>query len=418
MLLRKALLNTTMLAGILGGTFLSVNRASAADLRALPQYPQLSEQPAVDGFNTKFSGLGGTLAHRSLYGSEGSASIPLANRWGLQFDGSVGALDGRTFGSFGPHLFWRDPSQGLIGLYASHTRWNQFGDVYVTQVGGEGEAYLGRFTLQSIAGVEFGNSVSSLAAGTSIVPPAGGALSPPGVATTSTFIQGFDVGTRFFDQVNLKYYWTDNWSGYAGHRYLGGKNALALGTEVAWPLGNGLMGSGFVEARIGQDPFQGVWGGLRFYFGRNDKTLLRRQREDDPLTWDTLFSILNNSKSSSSLISTLFCTPPRTLQLNGKCEIGIPSDIRLKRDIVLIKRTENGLGLYRYRYLWSEEFYVGVMAQEVAEIRPDAVMRGIDGFLRVNYDKLGLKFMKFEEWIVAAVHSTRPRSAASASVSV
>jgi outer membrane immunogenic protein len=49
----------------------------------------------------------------------------------------------------------------------------------------------------------------------------------------------------------------------------------------------------------------------------------------------------------------------------------VPSDRRLKRDVVLIARLDDGLGLYRYRYLWSDTTYVGVMAQEVALIHPD-----------------------------------------------
>jgi hypothetical protein len=61
----------------------------------------------------------------------------------------------------------------------------------------------------------------------------------------------------------------------------------------------------------------------------------------------------------------------------------VSSDIRLKRDIVLLDHLDNGLGLYRYRYLWSEETYVGVMAQEVAEVVPEAVLVGPDGYLRV-----------------------------------
>src|SRR5215217_6548794 len=49
------------------------------------------------------------------------------------------------------------------------------------------------------------------------------------------------------------------------------------------------------------------------------------------------------------------------------------SDIRLKRDITPLMQLNNGLRLYRYRYLWSDEAYVGVMAQEVAKVSPEAV---------------------------------------------
>jgi hypothetical protein len=77
---------------------------------------------------------------------------------------------------------------------------------------------------------------------------------------------------------------------------------------------------------------------------------------------------------------------------------GFISDIRLKRDIVLVGRLDDGLGLYRYRYLWSDTAYVGVMAQEVALIHPGAVNKGPDGYLRVDYGRLGLKFMTESEW--------------------
>jgi outer membrane immunogenic protein len=67
-----------------------------------------------------------------------------------------------------------------------------------------------------------------------------------------------------------------------------------------------------------------------------------------------------------------------------------PSDIRLKRDIVLVGRRDDGLGIYSYRYLWSDTVYVGVMAQEVALIHPDAIVRGdLDDYLRVDYSRLG-----------------------------
>jgi hypothetical protein len=77
----------------------------------------------------------------------------------------------------------------------------------------------------------------------------------------------------------------------------------------------------------------------------------------------------------------------------------LPSDNRLKRDIVLVGRLGDGLGLYRYRYLWSDTVYVGVMAQEVALLHPEAVVRGVlDDYLRVDYGRLGLKLMTLPEW--------------------
>lgn len=76
----------------------------------------------------------------------------------------------------------------------------------------------------------------------------------------------------------------------------------------------------------------------------------------------------------------------------------VPPDIRLKHDIVELARLDNGVGLYRYRYNWSDQVYVGVMAQEVEQVVPDAVVRGPDGYLRVDYGRLGLRLMTWEEW--------------------
>jgi len=74
------------------------------------------------------------------------------------------------------------------------------------------------------------------------------------------------------------------------------------------------------------------------------------------------------------------------------------SDIRLKRDIKLLGRLDDGLGLYSYRYLWSDTVYVGVMAQEVADKMQSAVVMGQDGYLRVDYAKLGLQLRTLAEW--------------------
>ena len=54
---------------------------------------------------------------------------------------------------------------------------------------------------------------------------------------------------------------------------------------------------------------------------------------------------------------------------------------------MLLGRLDNGLGYYRFAYNGSEKAYVGVMAQEVRAVRPDAVTVGRDGYLRVSYER-------------------------------
>jgi hypothetical protein len=83
---------------------------------------------------------------------------------------------------------------------------------------------------------------------------------------------------------------------------------------------------------------------------------------------------------------------------------GRRSDVTLKHDITLLGRLDNGLGFYRFSYNGSNRAYVGVMAQEVQTIMPEAVMRGRDGYLNVFYDKLGLKFQTYDRWIASGAH--------------
>ena len=80
---------------------------------------------------------------------------------------------------------------------------------------------------------------------------------------------------------------------------------------------------------------------------------------------------------------------------------GRRSDMALKHDITLLGHLDNGLGFYRFSYNGSDKAYVGVMAQEVQTIIPEAVVRGRDGYLRVFYDRLGVKFQTYEQWLAA-----------------
>ena len=73
----------------------------------------------------------------------------------------------------------------------------------------------------------------------------------------------------------------------------------------------------------------------------------------------------------------------------------------LKHDIVLLSHLDNGLNVYRFSYNGSTKPYVGVIAQEVQQVRPDAVERDSDGYLRVHYKKLGMKFRSYQQWLAS-----------------
>ena len=87
---------------------------------------------------------------------------------------------------------------------------------------------------------------------------------------------------------------------------------------------------------------------------------------------------------------------------------GRRSDIALKHDVVLLGRLANGLGYYRFSYVGSSKPYVGVIAQEVQRLVPEAVTRGRDGYLRVYYEQLGLKFRTYADWLAGGAKLPMP----------
>jgi hypothetical protein len=63
------------------------------------------------------------------------------------------------------------------------------------------------------------------------------------------------------------------------------------------------------------------------------------------------------------------------------------SDMRLKTNIKRIGTHRAGVGLYEYDYIWGGGKQVGVMAQELELVRPDAVF-DIAGFKAVDYGRI------------------------------
>lgn len=64
------------------------------------------------------------------------------------------------------------------------------------------------------------------------------------------------------------------------------------------------------------------------------------------------------------------------------------SDRRLKKNIQRVAMAADGLGIYSYTYGWSDVPQIGVMADEVAELRPQALGPIVLGYATVNYGAL------------------------------
>lgn len=64
------------------------------------------------------------------------------------------------------------------------------------------------------------------------------------------------------------------------------------------------------------------------------------------------------------------------------------SDKRLKTNITKVGNLSNGLGLYSYNYINGKGPYIGVLAQEVEELMPEALGPIVDGYMTVDYGKI------------------------------
>lgn len=82
----------------------------------------------------------------------------------------------------------------------------------------------------------------------------------------------------------------------------------------------------------------------------------------------------------------------------GAAYIGKTSDRRLKENITQVGKDERtGLPLYEFEYInGSGQRYVGVMADEVEKIIPEAVFEMPDGFKAVNYQMLGIEMKEVQ----------------------
>lgn len=68
------------------------------------------------------------------------------------------------------------------------------------------------------------------------------------------------------------------------------------------------------------------------------------------------------------------------------------SDRRLKTNIEQIGEYPNGLPMYEFSYIANPRArYRGVMADDVLDFMPEAVVRDHDGYMAVRYDLLGIK---------------------------
>lgn len=214
-----------------------------------------SSGQAVSGLNGKIDARGGYYksdadSTNNFAGfATGAVTAPLGKQFGLQVDAGAGVAGGDLYWGGGGHLFWRDPSMGLVGLYGQY---GEFKKASAARLGVEGEAYFGKFTLGGNVAYQWGSDSRK-------------------VSVEDGIVAG----------VNLKFYVTDNFMLRAGGGIEGGSGFGKGGFEFQ-PGFAALPGlSVFADAGGGGNDHFFALAGIRYYFGDN-KTLIRRHREDDP----------------------------------------------------------------------------------------------------------------------------------------
>ncbi|MBK1867375.1 hypothetical protein [Taklimakanibacter albus] len=207
--------------------------------------------PAVSAVNGKVEGAGGYADSENEKGdlaweAGGSLSLPLGCLLGFQADiGASNKLDDTQYGAIG-HLFIRDPQTYLFGVTGGGVDGD---DTKLYAVGPEAEVYLGNLTLEAWGGY------------LNIDQDDGGGKD-----------SGFIIG-------DVAYYPTDDLRLSVGGKLVDDQQGLRAGFE--YQIG-GMPMSVYSKADYGDDDFFSILGGLRFYFGGEDKSLIRRHREDDP----------------------------------------------------------------------------------------------------------------------------------------
>ena len=206
--------------------------------------------PAVSELNGKFDYAGGEMNSAEGNNFDGSLSFPVTHSFGFQADALYSRISDLNFYGGAGHFFWRNPDIGLFGVTGGYLCRD---GVDTFQLGAEGEYYFHRLTFGAFAGVGQINYAS----------PA------PFIDTNPT---------RFVGRVSAGYYPLDNLLVSGSYTTAFNDNLFKGDIEYQTPI-NGLALT--AEAACGNNGYDHVLFGIRYYFG-SKKSLIERHRQDDP----------------------------------------------------------------------------------------------------------------------------------------
>ena len=250
-----------VLKSVLLGTVFSLASATAraADLIIYSPEPVAEQDtdftlPAVSGINGKLEVAGGflrtpgtTIGHARI---NGSLSIPVTDRFGLQGDLAIFNAPTGLGAAAALHAFTRDPNMYLLGVAAAAVR---VPGATLWAIGPEAELYLDRISIEAWGG--YAN------------------LNYDDIALADL--------SGIFAMADFAYYISDDWRVSIGGRHVLGENQLRLATEYqvsSFQIPFSVTG----EGRFATDGSIVATIGLKHYIGDPDKSLIDRHRQDDP----------------------------------------------------------------------------------------------------------------------------------------
>lgn len=261
------------LSAISVAAFVTASPALAADDLDAQQFEERFSSSAVSALNAKIevgkfhssfdeNGFGPlALEEAEGYFVQGAVSAPLFGQFGLQID--AGQMDGDAdvnfFGNnadlnaraIAAHLFWRDPSKGLLGVYGVSAEYDIEGfEIDNKRFGVEGEAYIDRFTLKGFVGRDFVD------------------------------YELFGKEEYAAASAKVDYYISDNFVIGAGIDHSFEQTAFNVGFEMMGDTG-GISPSIFTDVSFNNGETT-LMAGLKLYLAKDGKSLIRRHREDDP----------------------------------------------------------------------------------------------------------------------------------------
>ena len=151
-----------------------------------------------------------------------------------------------------------------------------------------------------------------------------------------------------------------------------------VGGTIAQQLASAGLGTTERLAALGQASAAGT-GAAAQTTGTNVANLLSQQGA----------ALAGGELGEAKAYGQLFNLPAQFLgmQMGGGKAGSLFSDIRLKKNIKKISTRPDGLNIYEFDYIWGGGRQVGLMAQEVQGLYPDAVSES-GGYLMVNYSKV------------------------------